>query len=538
MEIMRKSGLGLTVVDGFFVLLSMALIYGTRTFGWHDGCHPVVMIEPFLIAYCLFRILFAISHKWTSCLLMLLIAVFCTCELLLGYTQLFENLGKSRGQEICVGSFSNSGPFGCFLAICSSLFTAVYLKEGRILIRIPLAILVSSALMLMTCTLSRASIISFAVSMLFLAMKSDKISSFIRQNEVYISIAVVLLGTGAYLLKKPSADGRMLMARIDLRMIKENGLTGIGLGNYAGAYGKAQAAFFSDYMEEDVDDLDIDRIPDNLRMVADCPTFAFNEYLKTGIESGPVAMLLFVALVLAGISYSYRTGSIWCYPLITVSMFACFSYPFEVAILLLLFIICLASNKSRTEAGGKDIIFFALMLAVLIPVHFERVSVLKNLEIGTHPFGIKEFCGNRHKRYSVHGNGYVPDGLYDEMTLFAYGQSLSNMGNYAKSDSVLKLGTEISSDPMFWNVMGNNSLAQGKFREAEERYKHAFYMVPNRLYPLYLMARLYDAEGDTVRLMDMADKIDGFKAKIESINTRRLRDEISSLKRDYEKSID
>lgn len=535
---MRKSGLGLTVVDGFFVILSMALIYGTRTFGWHDGCHPVVMIEPFLIAYCLFRILFAISHKWTSFLLILLIAVFCTCELLLGYSQLFENLGKSRGQEICVGSFSNSGPFGCFLAICSSLFTAVYLKEGRILIRIPLAILASSALMLMTCTLSRASIISFAVSMLFLAMKSDKISSFIRQNEVYISIAVVLLGTGAYLLKKPSADGRMLMARIDLRMIKENGLTGIGLGNYAGAYGKAQAAFFSDYMEEDVDDLDIDRIPDNLRMVADCPTFAFNEYLKTGIESGPVAMLLFVALVLAGISYSYRTGSIWCYPLITVSMFACFSYPFEVAILLLLFIICLASNKSRTEAGGKDIIFFALMLAVLIPVHFEQVSVLKNLEIGTHPFGIKEFCGNRHKRYSVQGNGSVPDGLYDEMTLFAYGQSLSNMGNYAKSDSVLKLGTEISSDPMFWNVMGNNSLAQGKFREAEERYKHAFYMVPNRLYPLYLMARLYDAEEDTVRFMDMADKIDGFKAKIESVNTRRLRDEIYSLKRDYEKSID
>ena len=121
-------------------------------------------------------------------------------------------------------------------AICSSLFTAVYLREGKILIRIPLAILVSSALMLMTCTLSRASIISFAVSMLFLAMKSDKISSFIRQNKVSISLAVVLLGTGAYLLKKPSADGRMLMARIDLRMIKENELTGIGLGNYAGAY--------------------------------------------------------------------------------------------------------------------------------------------------------------------------------------------------------------------------------------------------------------------------------------------------------------
>ncbi|HOD69311.1 MAG: hypothetical protein GX840_01100 [Bacteroidales bacterium] len=90
---------------------------------------------------------------------------------------------------------------------------------------------------------------------------------------------------------------------------------------------------------------------------------------------------------------------------------------------------------------------------------------------------------------------------------------------------------------MFWNVMGNNSLALGRYREAEERYKYAFYMVPNRLYPLYLLAKLYHAEGDTVRFLDMADKVETFIPKIESANTELLRSEIREIKTGYEGTL-
>lgn len=94
-------------------------------------------------------------------------------------------------------------------------------------------------------------------------------------------------------------------------------------------------------------------------------------------------------------------------------------------------------------------------------------------------------------------------------------------------------GESISSDPMFWNVMGNNSLACDRYREAEERYRRAFIMVPNRLYPLCLLAKLYDAEGDTARFLNMAKQIDNFKAKIESANTEKLRGEIAEIKSRY-----
>ena len=316
-------------------------------------------------------------------------------------------------------------------------------------------------------------------------------------------------------------------------MIKNGGLTGSGWANYGGAYGEAQAQFFADYLDNGSDDMCIDRIPENLRKVADCPSNAFNEYLKMGAEAGPVAMILLIGLVVAGIISAYRSNSYWCYPLITVSVFACFSYPFEVGVLLLLFVICLASTGSGSKSKGTNLVFFLIMTAVLIPVYRSHISVVNSMKFRFRASGIKGLFENRQNRYAILGYGSLPDGLYDEKVIFEYGQALNESGNYSLSDSLLSMGTSISSDPMFWNVMGNNSLAQGKYREAEYRYKHAFQVVPNRLYPLYLLARLYHTEGDTARFLDMADMMESFVPKVESVQTERLRSEIRELKSEY-----
>ena len=531
--ISKGLGIHLTVVDGLVLLMSIVLIYASIDGTQHSICRPFVTVEPLLIAYCVLRILFNLNHKWTSYLLLLVIVVFCVKEMYLGYCQLFQNLGKVKGQEICKGSFSNSGPFGCFLSVCASLFIAVWAGESNKIIRILLAALSVLTSILMVCTLSRASVLSFAVSMLLLLMKRDDFSAFIRRNWIYLTLAVSLLGAGAYLVKKPSADGRLLMVRINMRMIMAGGLNGVGWGNYGGAYGEAQAHFFADYLDDGSDGMEIDRIPENLRKVADCPSNGFNEYLKMGVESGPIAMILLIGLVVTGITCTYKSNSYWCYPLITVSVFACFSYPFEIGVLLLLFVICLASNDSEKGKKGTGMAFFLVLIAVLIPVYRSHISEVNGMNFRFRASGVKGLFENRLNRYAILDYGSLPDGLYDEKVIFEFGQSLNEGGNYTMSDSLLTIGTLISSDPMFWNVMGNNSLMQGKYREAEYRYKHAFYMVPNRLYPLYLLAKLYYTEGDTVRFHNMADKIERFVPKVESVQTARLRSEIGELRKEY-----
>ena len=177
--------------------------------------------------------------------------------------------------------------------------------------------------------------------------------------------------------------------------------------------------------------------------------------------------------------------------------------------------------------------FFLLMIGVLMSLYRSYISVANGMNFRFRTSGIKGLFENRLNRYAIFGYGSLPDGLYDEKVIFEYGQSLNAGGNYSMSDSLLTIGTYISSDPMFWNVMGNNSLMQGKYREAEYRYKHAFYMVPNRLYPLYLLAKLYYTEGDTVRFLNMADKMESFVPKVESVQTARLRSEIRELRKEY-----
>lgn len=142
---------------------------------------------------------------------------------------------------------------------------------------------------------------------------------------------------------------------------------------------------------------------------------------------------------------------------------------------------------------------------------------------------MRSLCSSRERRIIVKAQSWKDHTVYTAPTLFSFGRFINQTGNFELSDSVLMVGAERSNDPMFWNVMGNNSLALGKYLEAEQRYRYAFSMVPNRLYPLCLLAKLYYAQGDTARFTEMAYTIRCFKAKVESQNTAVLRDEIAVL---------
>ena len=143
------------------------------------------------------------------------------------------------------------------------------------------------------------------------------------------------------------------------------------------------------------------------------------------------------------------------------------------------------------------------------------------------------FNAEEYKLYADYCSDKICRLCYLDEYLFEYGYSLSQIGNIERSDSLLYEAVGISNNPNVLSLLGNNSLSQGKFREAEEYYKHAFYMVPNRLYPLTLLAKLYHTEGDTVRFLDMAEKVETFVPKVENANTERLRAEIREIKEDY-----
>ena len=514
--------------------LCMALFFSQR--GNADNTLLLILtLVPYLISYCVFRVMFSLSHKCMTVVLVTALGVLCLKELYEGYSQLFMSLGKKNGQDICVGSFSNSGLYGCFLAVCASTFAACCVRLKTNNIKNVLIALIVFSLLLLPVTMSRASFLALSVSVFFLILNGKRVKLLVRRNWVVVSVLIVLLGTGAYVIKKPSADGRMLMDRIGLRIIMKKGFKGAGAGLYAGAYGEEQRAFFMEMVGNNADEMKINGIPESIRKIADCPCYAFNEYLNAGVEYGPIAMLLMLVLIAFCIVSAYKSGSCWCYSLLTLTVFALFSYPFHTKFYCYLFT-ALVASIGKTE--NRKVLFVAVYSLIAIIACFylktEEGKIDNSLAHSYHNKGGIFFESQPNVLLSKN----LLTGMYnmvDQNTLFYSGLVYNKNGSYNKSDSILKIGTLISSDPMFWNVMGNNSLALGKYREAEERYKHAFYMVPNRLYPLYLLAKLYHTEGDSARFLKMADLIETFEPKIESIKTERLRSEIREIKTTYHK---
>lgn len=322
------------------------------------------------------------------------------------------------------------------------------------------------------------------------------------------------------------------MNRISIMAIKSNGMDGARLGRFGAAYGDAQARYFGERMAMSGDDTDRTALRDSERLTADCPQYAFNEYLQLGVEGGPLAMLLFISLIITAIISSYKRGDVWCYGLFALAVFAMFSYPLHIVqfqVLLAVMLAACATPRSEGILGGSVVMAVALLISVLIII--SRMPWMNRLKEATEVWKKTEKWYNMEYYYYVIDDA---DTLYDCMRhdykfLFAYGQSLSKEGKYLKSNEILSEGSRISSDPMFWIVMGNNNLSLERYEEAERCYKHAFHMVPNRLYPLCRLAELYIKIGDYYRFQDMKQKIDRFKSKVESPITDVLKKRITEL---------
>lgn len=109
--------------------------------------------------------------------------------------------------------------------------------------------------------------------------------------------------------------------------------------------------------------------------------------------------------------------------------------------------------------------------------------------------------------------------------LFEYGQCLSHTHQYNKSNNILAEGMNISSDPMFLNLIGKNYQRLGLYQEAENMYCKAYYRIPHRMYPLFLLMNLYEKEKDTARMQEMANQIIEMEEKIPSSLTRYIKNE-------------
>lgn len=504
-----------------------------------QGLSPSALSEVYMFCvwfmaavYIISRIVLTIAPRVAYYVLLAAVAFFCLKESYTGLLQLFGYLHSNHYLFACTGSFNNPGPYGGFLAVCLCVLGSYSIKGKNKVFRYITGISAMPAIILLPSTMSRAAMLAVVCAALLLVASTNAGKTILKKYHIWLILALIIAGAGAYMLKKSSADGRFFINRISIMAIKSNPMSGFGLGRFGGAYGEAQARFFGERMGLGGDDTDWTVLRDSERLTADCPQYAFNEYLQLGVEGGLITMLLFILMIIIAILSSYKRGDIWCYGLLALAVFAMFSFPLHIVqfqVLLAVLLAACATPRIEGILGGSVVMAVALLISLLNLI--SCLPLMNRLSEASEKWTETEYWyKNEYYDYVIEDADSLYHFMrYDYMFLFAYGQSLSKEGEYLKSNEILSEGSLISSDPMFWIVMGNNNLSLERYEEAERCYKHAFRMVPNRLYPLCRLAELYIKIDDYDRFYDMKKKIDSFKSKVESPTTEMLRKRISEL---------
>ncbi len=134
------------------------------------------------------------------------------------------------------------------------------------------------------------------------------------------------------------------------------------------------------------------------------------------------------------------------------------------------------------------------------------------------------FSGMHHEAFIIDYYELMPLEMDNVSFLFDFGKTLREAKRYNDSNAVFRQGTQVSSDPMFWVLIGNNYCDMQCYQEAEEAYQKAFAIMPNRLYPLYQLMGLYEETGDVEALRRTAREIMALQPKIKSPATEAMAD--------------
>lgn len=500
LSITKKSCFRFSLADFLFIIIvgyyAVRYDYQLQLANW-----KIIYAFLLLLLWFAARVIFSNSLNLKSSFTFTLICVG-TILAIWGLLQLYGYQKSNHVLFSITGPFYNPGPYSGYIAMIIPLcLDRLFVSKGFLRYFYGFAFFLM--LSIIPAGMSRSAWVAVIISCLWLLMVRlswvKKIKQYGKKHPYAIAlysllslVTLLLVFFCFFQIKSASANGRLFIWKNTITAISKQPIWGYGAGSFPSVYGHTQAAYFASGEYTELEEY-----------VAGSPEYAFNECLQIGIEGGLfllIIILFFFLLTIRKGMFVKEYGI--CTTLLSFFLFSLFSYPlqelsFGIVVIFSLVICTSEQNKKNISKVGKRS-FYQISFSCIILLGGCLISYL---------FRDSKAFADRWYYATVLRSEHVFDAaadtydrLYDVLKhnpkfLLGYSKCFSAHKNFIEANVILERAKKVCCDPVLRNMQGRNYQAMGEYVKAEACFTESTYLIPNRIYPYYLLAKLYAEES-------------------------------------------
>ncbi|WP_161785315.1 O-antigen ligase family protein [Jejuia pallidilutea] len=489
-----------------------------------------------------------------------------TIQAVYGNLQLLGYFPSNHSGFKLTGGFFNPGPYAGFLVSVFPIALGLYLFKEEVVNRlqfdmenkrflhvntfikyaveyIPL-IGIISIILVIPATQSRASWLALTISSsLLLVLRYEILKKLFNhlsklKKVVLVTTVILIIGVsllGVYHFKKGSSDGRLFIWKVSTKMINDNPLFGVGFDRFKAHYMDYQANYFAINGETQE------------ALVADNTYYAFNEFIQFVVENGVIGVFLFISVLYVIIKFSSAKennylSTILKTSLLSIGVFAFFSYPVQILPIKLIIVVLLAALSKLGQNKIKPFINFKIGTRIKLTLKAFVIGGVLTTTIFSFKYIYKLNTGFKNWQLALNSYQYSDyesaiqeyEAAYPELKnngefLMNYGKALSIYKQDKKAIQILEKAKTHLNTTIIETTLGDAYKNIKQYNEAEIAYKHAANMIPSRFYPPYLLAKLYDESGQKEKALVMAKTILEKEVKIPSTAIKEIQQEMKHV---------
>lgn len=542
------------------LLLSLALICFFSIKLFIDKKTEVKLNVPDILFSIIFIILFLtaifspvnpeIITSWISCVLLYILIrsvkrkyhiyllyvfpVAAFFQLLYGIKIQTDFFLPGKGLELVCGTFSNTAIWAQFLSVSILIACGVLIfrRSARSYLFGGALVLLLSPLLIIAD--SRAAWLSTSAGLFFMLWhKYYRLVNKIRRKKiVFISLTLVIIAFSCttfrylYQYKTDSAKGRLLIWQVTGKMIQDKPIFGFGTDGFRKNYMMYQGEYFK-----------ANNRP-NYKMLANNNPFAFNEFLKIGVEYGIIGLCLSVIFLLSlfrktdfiisGRNKLSITIARSC--IISFIVFSFFSYPLSVWQLSIVFIsfsaLAASAYAPRTHFRKLKLIPIFLITVILLLFYTFLFPYSKAFRQWN-----EVLVADIPSDSTLHVLNKVRPLLEQHPSfLLNYGIRLNRAGKYEEAISILSESCKYYPTYLGYIELGKSFEKIGNYSKAEKKWTLASWMVPHKFTPLYLQMQMNFSIGELQKAYILTDSILDKEIKLYSPALNKILREAKQIK--------